>query len=148
MVDYLQLVEVLGAKDDVSRVGQVSRGLKKLDSELAIPVLALSQLSRKCEERKDFDKRPFTSDLRDSGGIEQDSNCIWFLFRPAAYGINYPDGSATDRTLEFHIAKTRNGPVTDGENPLLLDYDKAINVGQDYQKGRWPVPIPPQDEAF
>ena len=133
ILDYLQLVEVVGAKTETEQVSKVSRVLKELASELGIPVLALSQLNRESETRKDFDKRPMLSDLRQSGQIEQDANAIWFLFRPHYYGLNYPDGSATDQTLEIHVAKSRNGPTTERDNPLLVRYDKAINMLYDYQ---------------
>lgn len=147
VVDYLQLVSVPGAKTETEQVGLVSRTLKEIASELGIPVLALSQLNRDSETRKDFDKRPMLSDLRQSGQIEQDANGVWFLFRPAYYSLNYPDGSATDQTLEIHIAKNRNGPTTERDNPLLVRYDRAINTLYDYPDNGF-QPLPKEEVNF
>jgi replicative DNA helicase len=128
VVDYLQLVNVPGAKSEYEQVTQVGRKLKELAGELKIPVLALSQVSRECENRKEFEKRPQLSDLRSSGEIEQAANVVWFLFRPVYYGLNYPDGSANDQTLEIAQAKARNAPITERHSPLIVRYDRRINT--------------------
>lgn len=86
IVDYLQLMQGLGGKSSdnrVQEVTQITTGLKALGKELQIPVLALSQLSRKCEDRTD--KRPMLSDLRESGSIEQDADAVAFCFREEYY---------------------------------------------------------------
>lgn len=85
VVDYLGLVKGVG-NSRTEEVGSVSRALKALAKDLNCPVLALHQLSRKCEERTD--RRPLTSDLRDSGEIEQDADVVAMLYRDSVYDQN------------------------------------------------------------
>lgn len=102
IIDYLQLVAPNGRNQNRTRndeVAEVTRALKLLAVELDIPILALSQLNRKLEERAE--KRPQLSDLRDSGAIEQDANLVLLMHRL--------DG----QTTEVMIAKNRNGPTGD-----------------------------------
>lgn len=105
VVDYLQLMRVPNAENRLQEVSEISRGLKNLARELEIPVVALSQLSRRVEQTEQ--KRPSLSDLRESGSIEQDADQVIFLYRPSYY-----EKEPTDLTLcEVIISKNRNGPT-------------------------------------
>lgn len=116
VVDYLQLVEASGrTQSREQEVAQVAKGLKKLARTLRVPVVALSQLSRKLEERAN--KRPMLSDLRESGSIEQEADMICFLHREdkekGEQQIWTPESAidAQASQTELIIAKHRNGPT-------------------------------------
>lgn len=104
-VDYLQLVDPgKDTQNENVALGFVSRELKKLAGELGIPVVALSQLSRAVEGRAD--KKPGLADLRGSGSLEQDADCVMFLHRPEYY---WPDDPSLKGRAELDIAKQRGG---------------------------------------
>jgi len=106
IVDYLQLMGSAGrAENRQQEVSAISRGLKNLARELDVPVLALSQLSRALEMRSD--KRPMLSDLRESGGIEQDSDVVMFIYREDMYVEN----SDRPNVADVIVAKQRKGPT-------------------------------------
>ncbi|MEO1492784.1 MAG: replicative DNA helicase [Pseudomonadota bacterium] len=124
VIDYLQLVRPASTKDQgrVNEVSEISQGLKAIAKELDIPVIALSQLSRKVEERDD--KRPQLSDLRESGSIEQDADVVMFVYRESYYhdrmkppedDEKFPDWQAKAEKLhgraEVIIGKARHGPI-------------------------------------
>jgi len=112
VIDYLQLMSGGGRGSDsrTQEVSEISRGLKALARELAIPVIALSQLSRGPESRQD--KRPMLSDLRESGSIEQDADIVMFLFREEYYlRPEEVDEKGLAGKAELLIAKHRNGPT-------------------------------------
>ena len=107
IIDYLQLMTGSGygkqSENRVQVVGEISRSLKIMAKELNVPVICLSQLSRAVESRTD--KRPIMSDLRESGAIEQDADCILFLYRDDYYHEN----SEEKNVAECIVAKNRHG---------------------------------------
>lgn len=142
VVDYLGLIsgEGRGRYEDMTGV---SIALKQLSIERLIPVVTLAQLSRKVEERPN--KRPVMSDLRDSGGIEQDADAVMLLYRDAYYAQQEDcpaeDHLAADwearcasRELDIDIAKQRGGPTgrvtlyCDPATGEILDMDRRYSA--------------------
>ncbi|MCK4739404.1 MAG: replicative DNA helicase [Deltaproteobacteria bacterium] len=116
IVDYLQLMRATSRTDSREQeISYISRSLKALAKELNIPVIALSQLSRRTEQREG--NRPQLSDLRESGAIEQDADVVAFVYRQAAYkDCDCPKDLCTcgvRRSAELIVAKQRNGPTDD-----------------------------------
>lgn len=116
VIDYLQLIKKEKANTN-DAVSDISREIKMMAKELNVPVVALSQLNRKLEERGN--KVPTLADLRDSGAVEQDADIVLFPFRPAVYVEQYEaDGKTETREYSekkdkayLYISKHRNGPI-------------------------------------
>jgi len=124
VVDYLQLLRGTRQESRVQEVSEISQELKNIARELNIPVLALSQLSRKVEDRTD--KLPQLADLRDSGSIEQDADVVMFIHREELYD---PD-TEKQGIADIKIAKHRNGPI----GTIQLEWVKEISSFKDMQQ--------------
>ena len=131
IIDYLQLMRPEDPRDGrVEQVGKISRGLKILARELAIPVIAISQLSRAVESRPD--KRPMMADLRESGNIEQDADLVMFVYRDEYYN---PETTEKPGVAEIIIGKHRNGPVGSIELTFLNRYPKFASIASEEAAG-------------
>jgi replicative DNA helicase len=135
IIDYLQLMS--GSNDNKGgnreqEISQISRALKGLAKELQVPIIALSQLSRAVESRKEGEKIPQLSDLRESGAIEQDADMVMFLYRPEYYGITANEmGESNKGETHVKIAKHRNGSLDTIKLRALLHIQKFTEYGED-----------------
>lgn len=131
IIDYMQLMAGNSKSSGDNRqqeISEISRGLKGLARELEVPVLALSQLSRKPEDRKDH--RPMLSDLRESGSIEQDADIVMFLYRDEVYFSDTPDKGKA----ELIIAKHRKGEIGTVDLAWVSDLTKFSNLEYDPER--------------
>jgi replicative DNA helicase len=135
IIDYLQLMSGTGDNRNGNReqeISRISRDLKGLAKELQVPIIALSQLSRAVESRKEGEKIPQLSDLRESGAIEQDADMVMFLYRPEYYGITANEmGESNKGETHVKIAKHRNGALDTIKLRALLHIQKFTEYGND-----------------
>lgn len=125
VIDYLQLISGTRAESRQQEVSDISRNLKILAKEMNCPVIALSQLSRKVEERTNHE--PQLSDLRESGSIEQDADIVMFLYRANYYEKDKEEQEETE-VVDLSLAKHRNG----GIGGIKLAFEKNISRFTNY----------------
>ncbi|MBI4118392.1 MAG: replicative DNA helicase [Parcubacteria group bacterium] len=139
VIDYLQLIHTSRPYESmVQQVTEISRSLKGLARELDVPILALSQLSRAVEQRRD---KPRLSDLRDSGSLEQDSDVVMFIHR----ADKYKEDTEKTNIAEILIEKHRNGPT--GKIELFFDEKRATFVSLEKEGGMSVRTQPPPGDA-
>ena len=147
IIDYLQLMSGTNENKNGNReqeISNISRNLKALSKELAVPIIALSQLSREVEKRKEGNKMPQLSDLRESGAIEQDADLVMFLYRPEYYDITTNEMGENNRgETHVRIAKHRNGSLETIKLRALLHIQKFTEdegtdfSGLGFPAGNW-----------
>ncbi len=128
IIDYLQLMKSRqhSERRDLE-ISEISRSLKSLAKELNLPVIALSQLNRKLEERNE--KRPKLSDLRESGALEQDADLVAFIYRDEVYHTE--ENNPNKGKAEIIVAKHRNGPTGDVNLAFIHAYTRFENLAKE-----------------
>jgi len=131
LIDYLQLMHGSSENKNGNReqeISKISRDLKALAKELEVPIIALSQLNRSVETRKES-KIPQLSDLRESGAIEQDADMVMFLYRPEYHGITSDAmGETIEGETHIYIAKHRNGSTGMEKVRFIKEYQKFVDM--------------------
>ncbi|NLK89773.1 MAG: replicative DNA helicase [Clostridiaceae bacterium] len=137
IIDYLQLMNGSSGRFESRQqeISEISRSLKIMAKDLGVPIIALSQLSRACEQRTD--KRPMLSDLRDSGAIEQDADVVLFLYRQQYYDTDRVQTETED--AEIIVAKNRQG----GTGSIHLGWWPKYTMFFEKDDGRIPSEPPP-----
>lgn len=137
IIDYLQLMQASIEKNGnrEQEISKISRDLKALAKELEVPIIALSQLNRSVETRKES-KVPQLSDLRESGAIEQDADMVMFLYRPEYHNLpNDAMNNTVEGHTEIHIAKHRNGSTGTVKVRFIKEYQKFVDMEDDFGPG-------------
>jgi replicative DNA helicase len=136
VIDYLQLMHQKGKVESRQlEIAEISRALKQLSKELDVPIIALSQLNRKVEERKGG--KPMLSDLRESGAIEQDADVVMFIHREeeGEDGGGAPPERGSNMNVELIIAKQRNGPIGSVDLIFMSEFTRFESRIRDWQGG-------------
>lgn len=128
IVDYLQLLAGFSSRYETRQqeISEISRFLKNLARDLKIPVIAVSQLSRRPEE-KERGGRPRLSDLRESGALEQDADLVAFIYREEMYK---PEDKDAQGKAKLIIGKQRNGPTGEFELTFIKEYTRFENLAK------------------
>jgi len=126
VVDYLQLMQGTARENRQQEIAEISRNLKNLARELAVPIVAVSQLNRSLESRED--KRPRLADLRESGSLEQDADVVMFVYRHEYY---HQDDIATKGKAEIIISKHRAGSTGTVEMTFMAEFTTFADIGRD-----------------
>jgi replicative DNA helicase len=128
MIDYLQLMQgsEKNKENRTQEISDITRTLKMAARELEIPIILLSQLSRKVEERTDH--RPMLSDLRESGSIEQDADIVLFIYNPDKY---VKDDNLKQGIVDLIIEKHRNGATGTVKLKFISEHTTFTNLNKD-----------------
>jgi replicative DNA helicase len=132
VIDYIQRMHGVNPRDTRQQeIADISNAIKSLAKELEIPVIGVSQLSRKPEE-KDRDKRPRLSDLRESGALEQDADVVMFIYTPEKKRSE----EEVEKTVEtkLYIAKNRNGPTGELSMLFIKEYTTFAEIEQGFEE--------------
>lgn len=151
IIDYLQLMSGTGGNSNREQeISTISRSLKGLAKELQVPIIALSQLSREVEKRKDGNKMPQLSDLRESGAIEQDADMVCFIYRPEYYDVTQNEMGESNRgETHIRIAKHRNGSLETIVLRARLEIQRFFddNGGDGFGNGNLPTNWKPVSDS-
>jgi len=148
IIDYLQLMTGDAGKGNREQeISNISRNLKIVAKELNVPIIALSQLSRQVESRKE-NKMPQLSDLRESGAIEQDADCVMFIYRPEYHDIlTNENGESTAGETHIKTAKNRNGKLGITRLRARFEIQKFEEVPDEPNLPKW-TPVPTNVKSF